>query len=259
MTPWHILEFEEAVERGLQEITQKHFPLDWKEDVLTHRLAICFRDTFREITLHGTRHPLDLEFEVYKLHGHRETSHGDIGVLIRWKLPAGTVIEGAGFLEAKLRARDSTRFMQVRHQQVSRLLSRSRYTHLLLYDYNPITILDSRGDPYPDEEFLLRRWRPHQRYARVTHGAVLPLPLAAAINQYDDSLYRFCHSLAHQFSRRYFYLHDLDFRDRAVKAVKGFPEDVGSPNIVLVVRAAVQGHELPERVRPNSNLYAPLE
>ncbi|PWB47239.1 MAG: hypothetical protein C3F12_04485 [Candidatus Methylomirabilota bacterium] len=95
--------------------------------------------------------------------------------------------------------------------------------------------------------------------ARVTHGPTVPLELAAAVNQFDDGLYRFAHSLSYQFTRRFFHLHDLDFSEAAVQAVKGFPGDLGAPSFVMVVRAAVLGQELPEPFVPNDNVYGRFE
>lgn|ERR1700731_104872 len=256
----HILEFEYRIERCLREIVQSHFPLDWKEDVLTHELARSLRGLFHDTVLYGTQYPLNIEWEIYKLHGTRESSHGDIGLLFRYKLPAGAVIEGAGFMEAKLRGRDTTKFLQVRHDQVTRILARSPQTRLLLYDYNAVAVLDSQFEGNDDHDFFPHRHRHYGApYSRVTHGPVLPLQLAAAVNQYDDTLYRFAHSLSQQFTRRYFHLHDLDFSEPAIRAVKGFPTELGSPNIIIVVRAAPQGQDLPEEFRPNENLFSTFE
>lgn len=256
----HILKFEYVIERELREIIEERYPLDWKEDVITHELALRFRSRFQRITLHGTRYPLEVEWEVYKLHGSRETAHGDIGLLIRYKLPTGTLLEGAGFLEAKIRALDSSSFPQARPDQVKRILARSPQTRLLLYDYRPVPVLDEPFDIDFDWDFFPHPlYRRHLDRSRVTHGPVLPLQLAATINQYDDTLYRFCHSLAHQFSRRYFHLHDLDFSQSAIQTVKGFPTDLGSPNIIMVIRAAVRGQELPEEFRPSDDRYGSIE
>lgn len=256
----HILELEYYFERYLREIIQGSFPLDWKEDVITHELAKRLRGQLKNTTLYGTRFPLDIDWEIYKLHGTRETNHGDIGLLFRYYLPGGALIEGAGFMEAKIRGRDTTKFLQVRHEQVTTILARSPQTRLLLYDYNAVSVLDEGADD-TDEFVLFHKQRRHHglSYARVTHGPVLPLQLAAAINQYDDTLYRFCHSLAHQFTRRYFNLHDLDFTEAAIKAVKGFPTDLGSPNIIMVIRVAPQGQKLPEEFRPSENRYGIIE
>lgn len=73
-------------------------------------------------------------------------------------------------------------------------------------------------------------------HGTVTHGPTVPLELAAAVNQFDDGLYRFAHSFSHQMTRRFFQLHDVDFSEDAVKAVKGFPSDLGATNYVMVVR-----------------------
>lgn len=256
----HIVEIESLMEYELAEAVQRHYPLDWKEDSITHDLMIRFRNHFRDVTLQGLRYPLQLEWEVYKLHGRREASYGDIGVLIRYRLPSGADVEAAGFLEAKVRGRESTKFHQVRHEQVHRILARSRHTRLLLYDYNAVPVLGGDTGFDPDWD-----WHPHPSRRRrmgqvpVTHGPIVPLELAAAVNQFDDGLYRFAHSLSYQFVRRFFQLHDLDFSEAAVQAVKGFPSDLGAPNFVMVVRAAVLGQELPEGFVPSDNVYGRFE
>jgi hypothetical protein len=53
----------------------------------------------------------------------------------------------------------------------------------------------------------------------------------------------------------------LDFSKVAIDAVKGFPGTLGSPNIVMVVRVATEGQELPgvENSKLNSNTYTVLE
>jgi len=255
----HIVEMENWIEYELAQAVQRHYPLDWKEDAITHDFLIRLRRQFSKTTLEGLRYPLQLEWEVYKLHGKREANYGDIGILIRYRLPSGVELEAAGFLEAKARGRNSTKFPQVRHEQVSRILARSRYTRLLLYDYNAVPVLGGDGfDPEWD-------WHPHFlrnrriEYAAVTHGPTLPLELAAAVNQFDDGLYRFAHSLSHQMTRRFFQLHDVDFSEAAVKAVKGFPSDLDATNFVMVVRSAALGQEMPEPFVPNDNMYGRFE
>ncbi len=198
--------------------------------------------------------------EVYKLHGKRETAHGDIGILISYRLASGALVEGAGFLEAKARARDSSKFDQVRPDQLARLMRRSPETRLLLYDYDAIPVTE--GLPNWDWHWDFFPYPPHADrppFAQVTHGAVIPFGLAAAVNAVDDRLYRFAHSLSFQFIQRYFQLHDLDFGRPAIDAVKGYPADLGSPNFVMIVRAAPLGQELPEPVLPSDDVYSRFE
>lgn len=255
----HIVDFECRIEEELREVVTRHFPLDWKEDAITHDFLIRLRKDHRQTSVFGNRWRIQVEWEIYKLHGPTESNYGDIGVLVRYKMPTEETIEGAGFLEAKLRGRDTTKFHQIRHSQITRLLSRSPQTRLLLYDYNPVTVLDESDFSEFDSEWLFHRMRRRETYARVTHGPVLPLQLAATVNHYDDTLYRFCHCFSHQLCRRYLHLHDLDFSERAIRAVKGFPDKVGSPNVVMVIRVAPEGRELPEPFFPNDNVYGVIE
>lgn len=136
----HIAELEALIEYELAEAVQRHYPLDWEENAITHDLMLRFRNNFRQITLSGLWYPVQIEWEAYKFHGRRETSYGDIGVLVRYRLPSGNDIEAVGFLEAKARGRDSTKFHRVRQKQIDRILERSPHTRLLLYDYHPVVL-----------------------------------------------------------------------------------------------------------------------
>jgi len=254
----HIADLEAILEYELAEAVQRHHPLDWDENSITHDFLIRWRARCQEMTLYGIRYPVHIEWEIYKLRGTPETAHGDIGVLVRYRLPNGSDLEGAGFLEAKVRARDSNKFNQIRPDQIATLIQRSRQTRLLLYDYQAVPVLDDSTGHFADE-FSPHRFRRHMLSTQITHGAVIPIELAVAVNQYDDALYRFSHSLPYQFVRRYFQLHDLDFSEAAISAVKSFPTGLGSPRFVMVVRASVLGQELPERFVPRDNLYDGLE
>ncbi len=163
------------------------------------------------------------------------------------------MVEGTGFIEAKLRGRDTTEFLQVRQKQVNRILTRSPLTRLLLYDYNAVGVLDAA-------EPMLMAWPiiPTGAYAPATHGPIMPLQLAATIARYDHTLYRFCHPFSHQFSRRYFQLHDLDFSPAAVGAVKGFPAELGTPRYSMVISMAPVGQELPG-AELNGDLFGIVE
>lgn len=255
----HPVEFDYIVENAVSTAVRSHFPLDWKEDPITHAILISLRDRLHDITLQTSRQPIEIEWEVYKLHGRRETAFGDVGLLVRYVVPGNGMVEGAGFLEAKLRGRDTTKFTQVRHDQVTRILQNSSQARLLLYDYNPVAVLDQDNELDSDWHMHFGHHPHGRRESAVTYSPVLPLQLAAALNHYDDTLYRFSHSLAYQLRRRYLQLHDLDFSEPAVRAVKGFPTELGSPNFVMVIRAAPEGTVLPEPFIPNDNLYGRAE
>jgi hypothetical protein len=44
MNHMHILEMEQYMEHELREAATRHFPLDWKEDAITHDLLIRLRN-----------------------------------------------------------------------------------------------------------------------------------------------------------------------------------------------------------------------
>ena len=58
-------------------------------------------------------------------------------------------------------------------------------------------------------------------------------------------------------------MRDLDFSNSAVKAVKGFPSEIGSPNYVMVIRVMPQNLGKPDGENTegliNSNIYSRIE
>lgn len=253
----HILDLEELLEEELKSLIIENFPLSWKEDVISYDLAKRLQTRFSETQLDGAQYPVKIYWEIYKLFGGPEVDHGDLGILVRYRLLEGNLVEGAGFLEAKLRDRNSSKFKQVREKQCIRQLERSPQTRLLLYDYRPAVVLDYPAEVSHWSRFPAWSYRRDSR-SLVSHGPNLPLELAVTIGKYDDSLYRFCYSFSQQFTRRYFNLLDLDFSEKAIQAVKGFPSKLGRPNIVMVIRIA-EGPAPSEEFQPNDNLYRRLE
>lgn len=244
--PFSLRKLERKIEAIAREAILSHYPLDWKEDSITHQIVREFRKAFSDITLHSESQTFQLAWEAYKLSGNREMKHGDIGLLFRRNIKSGKLIEGAGFLEAKIRSRDSSNFPHAGAEQSSRITQNSPFTQLALYDYRPAAISEE-GGPFFDD------------LCHVTHVPVIPLPLANAIDCYDDGMYDHSTPLSHQFTRRYFQLRDLDFSASAINAVKGYPSELGGTNVVMVVRMSPIGQPLPEAVRPNPDLYSPLQ
>jgi hypothetical protein len=109
----HVLELEYEMEQVMRDSVPRHHPLDWNENSITHHLVIQLRKIFRHTILQGVRFPVELMWEIYKFSGKPETDHGDIGLLFRYRLPTGNTIDGAGFLEAKIRGRGSNKFPHV--------------------------------------------------------------------------------------------------------------------------------------------------
>lgn len=141
------------------------------------------------------------------------------------------------------------RFKQIKTKQSNRILDRSPQTQMLLYDYTPVAVLDFHPESLPWGWFPFGLER--DSTSVVSYGPVLPFALAIAIGKFDSSLYRFCHSFAQQFTRRYFNLLDLDFRANSISAVKGFPGRFDSPNIVINLRIGPSADNLPETAAIN--------
>lgn len=90
----HLLEFEWLLERELRDSVMKHYPLDWKEDAVTHDLMIRIRNYFKDVTLESAGYPVHIEWEIYRFHGARESTYGDVGVLLKCRTAHGVRSRG---------------------------------------------------------------------------------------------------------------------------------------------------------------------
>jgi hypothetical protein len=256
---FHVFEFERFIEQVLRESIAEKYPLDWKEDTITGTFLPRLRSRLPEVNLYGLRYPLTIKWEFYKLHGTAETQHGDIGLLVQYLLPNGQILEGAGFLEAKARDRNSAKFPQVKFSQLNRIQKKTPLAQLLLYDYNQATVLDGLEDFFGDRNGFYYMDPTYESVAKTTHSPLLPIALAIGVGKYDDSLYRFCHSFGHQLTRRFIQMRDLDFSKALIDVVKGFPGKIGAPRHIMVIQISPAGKGIPEKVIPSPERYSILE
>lgn len=240
-------EMEDALD-GIVRDTVERFDLrNWDENAITFHLVIELCKQFKNVLLTDAPVPFRLDWDVFKLKKPCEENYGDIGVLVDYHHLQGKTIQGAGFLEAKKIDLRTKKFKSVRQKQVDRLLAHSANSRLLLYDNEAQPVLD----PHRVRTLL-------HRGAVQTAMLVLPLQLANAVKVYDRTLYRFCHSLTHQFTRRYFYLHDLDFRASSIEAIAGFGKRYITCPFLLVLHMESGGGRDREPFRPNDKVYEPL-
>jgi len=254
----HVVEFENWIERTASQIIGENYPLTWKEDQITIELVKRIQSDLKEVELVGMRDLIRIEWEAYKLSGKPETAHGDIGVLIQYTLPTGNLLEGAGFLEAKVRSKDSSKFKEIKPAQLTTILSQSPYSKLLLYDYEKFPTLDSLGfTTYSNAHPWYLNDAP--ALARTSNVGVVPMNVAKRYTSRDTILYRFAFSLSHQLTSRYFQMQDLDFSDTAINAVKGFPGTQGGPRVVLVIKICPPGKEFSKESGPHHETYQRIE
>lgn len=97
----HVLGFERFLESQLGDVIEECYPLTWVEDDISLTLAKRLTSKLRSQTISstGSRYPLTIAWEFYKLRQTPERDRGDFGILVRRKVPEGNIIEGAGFLK----------------------------------------------------------------------------------------------------------------------------------------------------------------
>ena len=199
------------------------YPLDWEENYITRTLLFEYRKLFRNIEINGLSPlPIRIESTGYKLTGKPESNFWDIAIIVRITHPEIPTFEGVASLEAKKIHKKSRKFEEIKGKQLDIISSQSKYSMLLMYDFEPI-------QKHHDYSFFSSTTKP-------THVAVVPIDIVESIVKEktsslsspkkisldSNSLYKFSVPLAYQIVFRYFRGLDLEFNESLLKLVKGY-------------------------------------
>lgn len=221
------------------------YPLAWDEDYISYRLC-------RTLQKHSP-----FEFERYDGQHVRvnivgvknpravEGANGDIGVIVRFQTRSGKDLIGVGYLEAKRRYPKSGNFDAVKAEQLERIAAHTRYSFLLLYDYDEI-VFDR--DISRDHERSVSPQAPS-----ASHAVLIPAPLALALGVKSTERYDYAAPLAHQICFRYLHGLDLEFLQTQDQVDKHFAVEGSTPSWLLVVTTVATEDQPPEyRLKPDS-------
>ncbi|MBD2254964.1 hypothetical protein [Nostoc parmelioides] len=255
----------------LKSVIDDSFPYEWNEDYITLNLIKGLRKSFNQVTLSGYRYELNINWEVYKYTGKPETLYGDIAVLVQIKFRNGELTEGVGFLEAKIRSRDSVNFESLKPKQLSDITSNAPHALLLLYDYESITtFINSVSDFYRvrhyfDDEGITEYLRWYNKYGYFpsfgseTHSVVVPANLISINSPKNTTLYNHSLPLSNQLCYRYLLGFDLEYNSEAINIAKGYSALRRYPKYVMVIHVG-QNNDPPElETQLNLELLQPLQ
>ena len=136
---------------------QSNHPYGWHEDHVTEDLLRGLRERFQDITVTGFPDPLSVHWSAYKHRGApEEPKYGDISVLVHTTARDGHSLTGVALLEAKKRKERSSKFDQIRIDQLKKIHGNAPHSMLLLYDYEKIS--SHPVDPPSPFEALYLEW-----------------------------------------------------------------------------------------------------
>ncbi|WP_353932723.1 hypothetical protein WJM97_09105 [Okeanomitos corallinicola TIOX110] len=204
------------------------YPIDWKEDYITHKIFFEYRKLFRNLQINGlSSSTISINSAAYKFSGNPERLFGDIGFIVKITDADRNHFEGVTSLEAKIRHKKTGKFEEIKVNQLNRISKNLQYPMLLMYDYNPI-------DKFHDYSFF-------PSTARRNHTAVVPINIVKSIiptvpdylkkdknskTSIDTKgIYKFSVPLAYQIIFRYFRGLDLDFDQDLIRIMKGYENE----------------------------------
>jgi hypothetical protein len=238
--PLEVLQLTDLLEKTIDSFIKNLTPHEWDEDFITRGLLKHLRSSLSGIKLKGKDYRKNIKWEPYKLTGNPETKFGDIALVVNISYKDGTNINGAAFLEAKIRYREETTFDAMKDTQAKRILTNAPRAQYLLYDYEDITnFLD-----IPSEiRFFDYRRSAFVPFIPKTRSVCVPLNLADSSGIEDTLLYRYGTPLSFMLACRYFQGLDLEFDDISKKVATGYLEQFGKPRYILKIDITEEGAE----------------
>lgn len=245
--------FTAKIENILETEVIKLLPGYWNEDLLTYNFLISLTRELSITQIEDQKGTLNVKINAFKQSGSlAETKFGDIAVIIRINYPDGEILEGVGFLEAKKRKVDSTRFDTVKVRQLKTINKNAPRARLLLYDYEPFT---GFINTYFEEEIYYRHDFKILRVRPTTYSVAVPINLALAVGHYDTKLYKFGLPFSHQLTFRYMNGHDLEFDKSILDATKGFADRQRLSNYIIAITIGAGKNDNVSDIKINSEYW----
>lgn len=208
----------------------KGFQHGCREDTITENIVVGLREILRSRLVYSYCQAYNLECEAYKLSGHPEHHHGDIAFIIRRGDGSRQLPEGVGYMEAKLRNRQSGKFEAFDPVQIDRIQESSPHALILPYDYEcPLSDFPDTVLPYESDCEERRVWPTGEP---VT--AVIPIGLIAKQKYLDRDLYRISLPIGHQIIHRYVRGFDLDYGGSPGGVMERFKRNHPSPWVMMI-------------------------
>ncbi len=246
------------VERIVKARVPGSHPADWTEGTVTAGLLKSLASELDDTEVSGFRQGYTIRLSAHRQRGKRETTNADVSLLVRIAHRDGTVLDGAAFVETKLKQDRKRTFDGFRLPELKKLFRSSPFSQVLFLDYEDITSYSTnRSVQFPPLEYS--PWRGGIPMTPCTYAAVIPTNIVIAQHLNDTSIYGYSVPLSYQIVYRYFHGFDLDLSEQAILAARGQPTKKGLSEFLLAFSVFEEGVESQEEADINGKVWGPIE
>lgn len=246
------------VERIVKACVPGSHPSHWAEDTVTASLLRSLAAELDDTEVTGFRQGFTIRVAAFRQKGKREPAGADLSLLVRILRRDGTSLEGAGFIETKMKQDRKRTFESFRLPELKKMFRSSPFSQVLFLDYEDITSYSSnRSVQFPPLEYS--PWRGGIPMTPCTYAAVIPANIVIAQHLNDTSIYAFSVPFSHQLVLRYFHGFDLDLSEQALLAARGQPTKKGMSGFLLAFSVYEDGVESQEEPELNRKTWGAIE
>jgi hypothetical protein len=228
------------IEKLVKDSVPGSHPKNWDERHVTESLLVGLCDNLNDVPVSGFRQDFLLQWEAFRGKSGDSPQNGDIALIVRIAGRDGALLEGAAFIDAKLKTDRKRTFEEFRQPDFKRILRNSSSAQVLLYDYEDITSYTSnRSVMFPPLEYS--PWRGGVPITPCTYAVIAPAGVVVSRHINDTDLYKFSLPLSYQLIYRYCHGFDLDFSEQALAAARGFPTRKGLSAYLLCLSVTEEG------------------
>jgi hypothetical protein len=255
MTYWRLIG---EVERIVKARVPGSHPAQWEEEAVTAGLLKSLASELDDTEISGFRQGFTMRLSAFRQKGKRDSAAADISLLVRIARKDGSTLEGAAFIECKLKQDRKRTFDGFRLPELKKMFRASPFSQVLFLDYEDITSYSSnRSAQFPPMEFST--WRGGVPMTPCTYAALIPANVVIAQHRNDTSIYGFSVPLSYQLVYRYFHGFDLDLSEQALLAAQGQPTKKGVSEYLLAFSVFEEGTEAQEETGINRKAWGPIE
>jgi hypothetical protein len=234
------------IEKLVKECVPGSHPKNWEERHITESLLRGLCNGLNDLPVSGFRQDFIVQWEAFRGKSGDSAQNGDIALLVRIANRDGGVLEGAAFMDAKIKTDRKRTFEEFRLPDFKRILRNSPSAQVLLYDYEDITSYTSnRSVMFPPLEYS--PWRGGVPITPCTYAVLAPAGLVVQRHINDTDLYKFSLPLSYQLIYRYCHGFDLDFSEQSLAAARGFPTRKGISAYLLCLSVTEEGADTQPR------------
>ncbi len=246
------------IERIVKTCVPGSHPTDWVEGTVTASLLRNLAGELDDTEISGFRQGSTIRLSAFHHKGKRESENADLSILVRIARKDGSRLEGAAFMETKLKQDRKRTFDSFRLPELKKIFRSSPFSQVLFLDYEDITSYSSnRSVQFPAMEYS--PWRGGVPMTPCTYAAVVPANIVIAQHLNDTSIYGFSVPLSHQIVYRYFHGFDLDLSEQSILAARGQPTKKGMSEYLLAFSVFEEGIETEEEPDLNKKVWEPLD